>query len=111
ALTVFSPDDHLFQVEYTSVAVRKGTCAVGDRGKDVVVLGVEKKSVLQLRDSRTVRKLAMLDNHVCLAFAGAPDIRSHSGRTILIDKARIECHSYSHRLTLSNHMTPSLIYP
>ena len=40
------------------------------RGKDVVVLGVEKKSVLQLQDARTVRKVAMIDDHVCLAFAG-----------------------------------------
>lgn len=35
-----------------------------------MVLGVEKKSALQLQDPRTVRKVAMLDDHVCIAFAG-----------------------------------------
>ena len=36
----------------------------------MVVLGVEKRSILQLQDPRTVRKVVMLDDHVCLAFAG-----------------------------------------
>lgn len=40
------------------------------RGTDVVVLGVEKKSVAKLQEERTVRKICLLDDHVVMAFAG-----------------------------------------
>ena len=43
---------------------------IGIRGKDIVVLGVEKKAVAKLQEDRTVRKIALLDEHVSMAFAG-----------------------------------------
>ncbi len=68
----------------------------------MAVLGVEKKSLQQLQDPRTVRKTVMLDEHICLAFAGL-----NADARILVDKARVECQS--HRLTVEDPVTVDYI--
>jgi len=98
AITIFSPDGRLFQVDYAQEAVKKGSTAIGVVGKSCVVIGVEKKSIPTLQDDRTIRKIHAIDGHVMLAFAGlSADAR------VIVDYARRECESY--KLTLEDPVT------
>jgi 20S proteasome subunit alpha 4 len=38
-------------------AVKKGLCSLAVRGKDCVVLGVEKKTVSKLQEPKTLKKI------------------------------------------------------
>jgi len=82
AITVWSPDGRLFQVEYAREAVKRGSTAVGVRSKEGVVLAVEIRRVSRLVES--IEKIQKIDDHVGLAFAGLS-----SDARILIDRARI----------------------
>jgi len=82
AITVFSPDGRLYQVEYAIETVRRGTIAVGIKTKEGIVIAVEEKP-RKLQISDVAQKIFQIDDHVGLAAAGyIPDARSQ------VDNAR-----------------------
>ena len=82
AITVFSPDGRLYQVEYAIETVRRGTIAVGIKCKEGIVIAVEEKP-RKLQISDVAQKIFQIDDHVGVAAAGyIPDARSQ------VDNAR-----------------------
>ena len=86
AITVFSPDGRLFQVEYAREAVKRGTTTVGVKFKDGVVLIVDKRLSSKLIEPQSIEKIFKIDGHIGCATSGlVADARA------LVDRARTEC--------------------
>ncbi len=84
AITVFSPDGRLFQVEYAREAVKRGTTAVGITYDDGVLLAVDKSIGTSLIVPESVEKIFQIDEHIGAAASGlVADARR------LIEEARI----------------------
>jgi proteasome alpha subunit len=91
AITVFSPDGRLFQVEYAMELVNRGATILGIRCSEGVVLGAE-ENVEPLEEEEYSWKIFKVDEHIGAAIVGLS-----SDARILIDQARI--HAQSNRLT------------
>jgi len=84
AITQFSPEGRLFQVEYAIEAVRRGTTAIVCRNNNSVVFTVEKKSS-ELQEVIGSEKIFKVDDHIGVAIAGlTADAR------VLVDRARVQ---------------------
>ena len=85
AITVFSPDGRLFQVEYAREAVKRGTTAAGVKAKNGVVLLVDKRITSRLIEAESIEKIFQIDDHIGVATSGlVADARA------LVDRARVE---------------------
>ncbi|UCE75524.1 MAG: archaeal proteasome endopeptidase complex subunit alpha [Methanomassiliicoccales archaeon] len=84
AITVFSPDGRLFQVEYAREAVKRGTTTVGLKFKDGVALIIDKRVTSRLIEPTSIEKIFQIDEHIGCATSGlVADARA------LVDYARI----------------------
>ena len=91
AITVFSPDGRLFQVEYALAAVDRGPTIMGVSCPEGVVIGAEEKVESKLQDPNFSQKIYAVDEHL-----GAAVVGISSDARILIDESRV--YSQSNRL-------------
>ena len=84
AITVFSPDGRLFQVEYARVAVTRGNTTAGLKFKNGIVLMADKKISSRLVETSSIEKIFQIDEHIGCATSGlVADAR------VLVDYARL----------------------
>lgn len=92
AITVFSPDGRLLQVEYAKKTVSQGAISVGIVCKDGVVLVADKRFTEKLIVPESVEKIYQIDRHIGAAVTGIMS----DGR-VLIERAQMK--AQSHRIT------------
>ena len=88
AITIFSPEGRLYQVEYALELVKRGAPIVGIHSPEGVVLAANETPESNLEDTSTFRKIFQIDEHVGVAIAGLS-----SDARVLIDRGRVFCQS------------------
>jgi len=92
AITVFSPEGRLLQVEYAKKAVSHGAMTMGIVYKDGVLLVADRRLTEKLLVAESVKKISQIDNHVLTSFSGMTmDAR------VLIKRCRV--FAQQHKLT------------
>ena len=86
AITIFSPEGRIYQVEYALELVKRGAPVSGVLTKEGIVLAAVETLQSSLEDRRFSKKLFEFDTHVAAVIAGnSPDAR------VLVREARYAC--------------------
>ena len=86
AITIFSPEGRLYQVEYAMELVKRGAPIIGVSSPQGAVLAANETPESRLEDPEYFRKIFQLDDHVGVAIAGLS-----SDARVLINQARLTC--------------------
>ncbi len=89
AITMFSPDGRLLQVEYAKKTVRLGNTAIGMVCKDGVLLVTDKRLVDKLVVPEAIEKIWQVDDHIMITAAGIL-----SDARILVERAQEKSTGY-----------------
>ena len=92
AITMFSPDGRLLQVEYAKKTVRQGSTAIGMVCKDGIVFITDKRIVDTLVVAEAVEKIWQIDDHIAATASGIL-----SDARVLIERAQLR--AQQHRVT------------
>jgi len=92
AITMFSPDGRLLQVEYAKKTVRLGNTAIGMVCRDGVLLVTDKRLVDKLIVPEAIEKIFKVDDHIMATAAGII-----SDARVLIEQGQIK--AQQHRIT------------
>jgi proteasome alpha subunit len=97
AITMFSPDGRLLQVEYAKKTVRQGSTAIGMICSDGVLLVADKRMVDSLVVPESVEKIWQIDENIGAAASGIL-----SDARVLIDRAQLK--AQQHRVTYDSEI-------
>ncbi|MFH1317056.1 MAG: archaeal proteasome endopeptidase complex subunit alpha, partial [Candidatus Woesearchaeota archaeon] len=97
AITMFSPDGRLLQVEYAKKTVRQGSTAIGMVCSDGVLLVTDKRVVDSLIVPEAVEKIWQIDDHI-----GATASGILSDARVLIERAQLK--AQQHRVTYDSEI-------
>src|SRR5512141_472881 len=89
AITMFSPDGRLLQVEYAKKTVHLGNTAIGMACKDGVLLVTDKRLVDKLVVPEAIEKIWQVDDHIMMTAAGIL-----SDARILVERAQEKATGY-----------------
>jgi len=89
AITMFSPDGRLLQVEYAKKTVKQGSTAIGITCKDGVLLCTDKRIVDKLVVPESVEKIFQVDEHI-----GATASGILSDARVLVERAQLKAQQY-----------------
>ncbi len=89
AVSMFSPDGRLLQVEYAKKTVKQGSVTVGMVCSDGVVLVALKRLPSKLVIPESVEKIYQIDNHMAATFSGIT-----SDARVLVERSQIKAQQH-----------------